>query len=119
VGICQRAAARAYCCAHELTHIVTGEPIGVVGPLRLPEWVREGIADYVAVENRQSFKQLSDALADRPVDVRMMQIYGSYPRYRLLVTYFIEKKGRSVEQFFKTRLSMNEALAIMRADEKK
>jgi hypothetical protein len=47
------------------------------------------------------------------------QTYGSYPRYRLLVTYFIAKKGWSVEQLFKTRLSMNEALAIMRADEKR
>jgi hypothetical protein len=109
----------AYYCAHELTHIVTGEHIGMVGLLRLPEWVREGIADYVAIENRQSFEQLSDALGDRPVDVRMMQTYGSYPRYRLLVTYFIEKKGWSVEQLFKTSLSMNEALAIMRADEKR
>jgi hypothetical protein len=60
----------AYCCAHELTHIVTGEHIGMVGLLRLPQWVREGIADYVAIENRQSFEQLSDALGDRPVDVR-------------------------------------------------
>jgi hypothetical protein len=117
VGICPRTLA--YCCAHELTHIVTSEHIGVVGLLRLPGWVREGIADYVAIEDRQSFEQLSDALADRPVDVPMMQIYGSYPRYRLLVTYFIEKKGWSVEQLFKTSPSMNEALAIMRADEKR
>jgi hypothetical protein len=91
----------------------------MLGLLRLPQWVREGIADYVAIENRQSFEQLSDALGDRPVDVRMTQTYGSYPRYRLLLTYFIEKKGWSVEQLFKTRLSMNEALAIMRADEKR
>src|SRR6267154_467909 len=88
----------AYFCAHELTHIVTGEHLGVIGLLRLPEWVREGIADYVAIENRQSFEQLRDALGQHPVDARMMQTYGSYPKYRLLVTYFIEKKGWSVEQ---------------------
>lgn len=35
----------AYYCAHELTHIVTGAHVGMVGLLRLPERVREGIAD--------------------------------------------------------------------------
>jgi hypothetical protein len=106
----------AYFCAHEITHIVTGEHIGMVALVRLPEWVREGIADYVAIENRQSFEQLRDALGERPIDVPMMQAYGSYPRYRLLVTYFIEKKGWSVEQLLRTSLSMEEALAGMRAD---
>jgi hypothetical protein len=109
----------AYFCAHELTHIVIDEHIGLVGKLRLAEWVHEGFPDYVAVENRQSFEQLRSALGDRPVDVTMMQTYGSYPKYRLLVTYFIEKQGWSVEQLLKTSLSMDEAMTIMRADEKR
>ena len=104
----------AYFCAHELTHIVTGEHVGVVNLLRMPEWVREGIADYVAIENRESFEQLRQSLGDRPVDPLMMQTYGSYPRYRLLVTYFIEKQGWSVAQLLNTRLSFDEALALMR-----
>jgi hypothetical protein len=106
----------AYFCAHELTHIVVDEHIGVAGKLRLPEWVHEGFPDYVAIENRQSFEQLRAALGERPVDVPMMQTYGAYPRYRLLVTYFIEKKGWSVEQLLKTSLSVDDALAVMRAD---
>jgi len=106
----------AYFCAHELTHIVTGEHIGLVALLRMPEWVREGVADYAAIENRQSFEQLRAALGDRPVDVAMMQAYGSYPRYRLLVTYFLEKKRWSVDQLLQTQLSTDEALAMMRAD---
>jgi hypothetical protein len=109
----------AYFCAHELTHVVTGEHIGLIALLLLPEWVREGLADYVAIDNRQSFTQLRDALGDRPVDVAMMQAYGSYPRYRLLVTYFFEKKGWSVDQLLQTELSTDEALAIMRADAKR
>ncbi|HEY1475535.1 MAG TPA: hypothetical protein VGF53_15775 [Pseudolabrys sp.] len=109
----------AYFCAHELTHIVVDEHIGVIGKLRLAEWVHEGFPDYVAIENRQSFEQLRDALGESPVDVRMTQTYGSYPRYRLLVSYFLEKKGWSVEQLLATRLSIDEALAIMRANEKR
>ena len=106
----------AYFCAHELTHVVTGEHVGLVALLRMPEWVREGLADYVAMENRQSFEQLRDALGDRPVDVAMMQAYGSYPRYRLLVTYFLETKKWSIDQLLQTQLSTDEALAVMHTD---
>ena len=62
---------------------------------------------------------MRDALGDRPVDIPMMIRYGSYPRYRLLVTYFIEKKGWSVDQLLQTRLTEDEATAIMRADAKR
>ena len=69
--------------------------------------------------HRRSFEELRDALGDRPVDVPMMQRYGSYPRYRLLVTFFIEKKGWSVDQLLHTRLTEGEATEIMRADAKR
>ena len=82
----------------------------------VPEWVWEGFPDYVGIEHRQSFEQLRDALGERPVDIPMMQKYGSYPRYRLLVTYFLEKKGWRVDQLLQTRLTFDEAAAVMRAD---
>src|SRR5258706_10625367 len=72
--------------------------------------------DYVGIENRQSFEELRDALGDHPVDVPMMQRYGFYPRYRLLVTYFIEKKGWTASQLLETRLTTDEAIQIMHAD---
>jgi hypothetical protein len=109
----------AYSCAHELTHIVTGEHVGVVGLHLMPVWVREGFADYVGIQNRQSFEQLRDALGDRPVDVPMMMRYGSYRRYRLLVTYFIEKQRWSVDQLLQSRLTEEEATKIMHADAKR
>jgi hypothetical protein len=46
----------------------------------------------------------------------MMVKYGSYPRYRLLVTFFIEKKGWSASQLLEARLTTDEAIQIMRAD---
>jgi hypothetical protein len=49
----------------------------------------------------------------------MMVRYGSYPRCRLLVTYFIEKQGWSVDQLLQTRLTEDEANAVMRADERR
>src|SRR6185295_9506826 len=42
--------------------------------------------------------------------------YGFYPRYRLLVAYFLGRKGWSVDQLLQTRLTEEEATAIMRAD---
>jgi hypothetical protein len=44
--------------------------------------------------------------------------YGSYPRYRLLVTYFIEKKGWTASQLLETRLTMNEAVQVMSGNER-
>jgi hypothetical protein len=97
---------------------IIGEHVGLAR-FRVPQWVWEGVPDYVGIENRQSFEELRDALGDRPVDIPMMIKYGSYPRYRLLVTFFIEKKGWSVDQLLQTRLTEDEATEIMRADAKR
>jgi hypothetical protein len=104
----------AFYCGHELTHLVEVEH--GFSWFQVPRWVWEGFGDYVGIENRQTFEQLHDALGDRPADVPMMIKYGSYPRYRLLVTYFMEKKGWSVDQLFQSRLTEDEANAIMHAD---
>jgi hypothetical protein len=82
----------------------------------VPEWAWEGLGDYVGIEKRESFEELRDALGDRPDDDLMRVRYGSYPRYRLLVTYFLEKKGWSVSQLLQTRLTIDEAARIMRAE---
>jgi len=106
----------AWLCAHELTHIIEVEHAGHFANYRMPQWVFEGLADYVGVENRESFEQLHDALRDRPVNIPMMIKYGGYPRYRLLVTFFLEKKGWSIDQLLQTRLKEDEATAIMHAE---
>jgi hypothetical protein len=104
----------AYLCAHELTHIIASEHVGL-DRFHVPQWVWEGLPDYVGIEKRETFDQLRDALGDDPVDIPMRVKYGSYPRYRLLVTYFIEQKGWSFEQLLQTRLTEDEATEIMRA----
>ena len=73
--------------------------------------------DYVGIEHRESFDALRRALGDRPVDIPMRIRYGSYPRYRLLVTYFIEKQGWSVDRLLQTRLTEDEATEMMRAED--
>ena len=104
----------AWLCAHELTHVIAWEHVGLARFL-VPRWAWEGFADYVGIENRERFDELWRALGDRPVDTPMIIRYGSYPRYRLLVTFFIEKKGWSVDQLLQTRLTEDEAIKIVRA----
>jgi len=106
----------AYFCGHELTHIIIREHLGLIAYHSQPTWVHEGFPDYVGIEKRQSFEELRDALRDREVDVPMMMAYGSYPRFRLLVTYFFEKKGWSADQLLRSNLSYDDAMALMRAD---
>jgi hypothetical protein len=108
----------AYLCAHELTHIVAWEHTGL-DRVHVPTWVWEGLADYVGIEHRETFEELRDALGDRPVDIPMRAKYGSYPRYRLLVTYFIETKGWSVDRLLQTRLTEGAAAEIVRTDAKR
>jgi hypothetical protein len=105
----------AWLCAHEVTHIIEWEHVGLRRFL-VPRWAWEGIAEYVGIENRETFDELWAAIGDRPVDTPMIVKYGSYPRYRLLVTFFIEKKGWSVDQLLRTRLTEDEAMKIVRAD---
>ena len=107
----------AYLCAHELTHLIVWEHLGL-DSLRVPLWVWEGLADYVGIEHRETYERLREALANRPVDIPMTVKYGSYPHYRLLVTYFIEKKGWSFDQLLRTRLTEGQATELMQADPK-
>jgi hypothetical protein len=46
----------AYLCAHELTHVIVRQHVGLIGRFRVPRWVFEGFADYVGIENRQPFE---------------------------------------------------------------
>jgi len=103
----------AYLCAHELTHIITAEHVGIIRFYAMPDWVREGFPDYVGIEHRESFEQLRAELGARPEDNLLRASYGSYPRYRLLVTYFLEKRKWPVERLLHTDLTQAEATAIM------
>ncbi len=105
----------AYYCAHELTHVVIGQHVGPINFLQLPIWVGEGLPDYVGIENRETFEQLDAKLGDKPYDLDMMQSYGVYAPYRLLVTYFLEKRGWSVDRLLQARMSYEEAKSLMRS----
>lgn len=98
----------AYYGAHEIAHSLTGE---ATGPLRyhtLHIWVREGLADYIALPDEGDLDALRAKLAagDPALDPRKS---GLYARYRLLVTLALEKHGWTLERLLTAPLSQEEA----------
>jgi hypothetical protein len=98
----------AYFAAYEVGHSLIGERIGALANHRLPRWIREGLADYIGFGAQVDIDALTRALiAD---EVRMNpQRTGLYARYRLLVAYFLEREGWSVDRLLASNLAQEEA----------
>jgi len=101
----------AYYGAHELTHVATGEKVGWLRLHLMPRWVREGLADYVAMP-LESAKSLYAKIGEQNADLDMMNEYGVYAPFRLLVTYFLEEQNWTVDQLLASNLSLREARSI-------
>ncbi len=100
----------AYYAAHEIGHSLVGERAGVIGHFLMPVWVREGLADYIALPgagDRQAMIFLLSAGDSSMAPERS----GLYRRYRLLVTQALQEKGWTLQQLIDTRLSQEEAEA--------
>jgi hypothetical protein len=85
-----------YFIAHELTHTMTLDALGRWRYSRLPEWVREGYADYVAKYRFDAARALDDWRAGAPrMDPRAA---GLYDRYQLMVWRVLDGDGVSVAE---------------------
>jgi hypothetical protein len=98
----------AYYGAHEIAHSLTGEAVGPLRYHRLPAWVREGLADYIALPDERDLDGLRAKLAagDPALDPRKS---GLYARYRLLVTLALERRGWTLERLLDAPPSRTEA----------
>lgn len=79
-----------YFIAHELTHIAIATRLGRAGYARLPQWVDDGYADYVARDI-----DLGKALAGLKSDVRELDPLrsGLYLRYQLMVSFLLNVRS--------------------------
>ena len=105
----------AWLCAHELTHIIAWEHVGLKR-FQVPRWVWEGFADYVGIENLgKRFEQLREALGDRPVDIpddgQAWQLSSILPS-----PSSSRRRVGLLTSFCNRRLTEDEAVEIMRAD---
>ena len=101
--------------AHEIAHLLTGERAGAVRFHMLPTWVVEGLADYCALGSPGDLRAFDRLLGSAPIVLEQMNLYGVYPRYRMLVTYFLEERKWTLDQLLATNLSEADALAMLRA----
>ena len=84
-----------YFIAHEIAHTLVADELGAARFWRLPTWINEGYADYVAKGADFSYEQATGQL--RRGDREMApELSGLYLRYHLLVAHLLDKKGVSV-----------------------
>ena len=93
----------AYFAAHEIGHSLIGERVGALANHRLPLWIREGLADYIGFGAAVDIDALTRALIADEVQMNP-QLTGLYARYRLLVAYFLEREGWSVDRLLGSNL---------------
>jgi hypothetical protein len=88
-----------YFIAHETMHIAIARHVGRTRYSRLPQWVDDGYADYVArdINYVVALQKLKEGA--RELDP---QRSGLYLRYQLMVAYLLEKKRMSLEQLLDT-----------------
>lgn len=103
----------AYFGTHELAHVLTGRKLGAIRYHKLPEWVREGLADYIAL-GAPDIVTLDAQLSDNDITLANMVAHGSYPRKRMLVAYYLDVSGWSLDELLQTSMTQNEALERLR-----
>jgi hypothetical protein len=84
-----------YFIAHEITHTLVADELGAAGFWKLPTWINEGYADYVAKGADFSYEQATGQLrrADREMSP---ELSGLYLRYHLVVAHLLDEEGVSV-----------------------
>jgi hypothetical protein len=104
-----------YFMAHEIMHLTHARRLGRLGYLRLPKWVDDGHADYVArdIDLAQAVRGLKSGAPE--LDPARS---GLYVRYHLMVAYLVEKRGMDPSTLLKRpadRDSLERELAALSA----
>lgn len=99
----------AYYAAHELAHGLTWERTGLLAFFTMPRWLREGVADYVALGRGQAMRIAGELAAD---DARLWpERSGQYLRFHLIVACAREAGGLTTDQLLGLRIDEDEAAA--------
>jgi hypothetical protein len=104
-----------YFIAHEITHQLTGHAIGPLRYLKLPQWVREGYADYVGKGDSFNYGEGRRAfLAGAPEMVWKKS--GLYGQFHLLVAYLLDHRGWNVARLLRDPPSQESVEAAVREE---
>jgi len=100
--------------AHEVTHLMVLEHLGVMANRRLPAWLREGYAEYVA--RRDTFDY--DSSRKRLIagdEAFMTRRSDPYLKYVLLIAHLLEREGLDVSTLLNHPPDADEVEARVRA----
>jgi hypothetical protein len=100
----------AYYAAHEITHSFTSRHLGVrhLWNRRLPQWVREGYAEYVGLGFSLDLDDLYRRYKAGDPEMRFRTSH-TYGQFALLTAYFLQREHWSVDQLLASRLSLDQA----------
>lgn len=105
-----------YFIAHEITHTLTGQAIGGIPYQWLPQWKREGYADYVGKGSTFNYDEARKAfLANDPkMDYAKT---GLYWRFHLLVAHLLDKQHWSVPKMLTEPIEQTAVEGMIRAEQ--
>ena len=79
--------------AHEVTHMMVADHVGLMAERRLPVWLREGYAEYVARHDTFDYRATRGRLI---ADDAGFATRDPYWKYLLLVTHLLDQEGMDV-----------------------
>jgi hypothetical protein len=103
----------AYYAAHEITHVATEAVTGPIDYLLLPNWIREGYADYVARGSLLNDPAMREAFLNNAPEMNFPSRVP-YLRYNLLVAHYLENQHMTPRQLFTAAPEQTEAEAELR-----
>ncbi len=104
-----------YFITHEIAHTLTGQAVGAIDYHRLPQWKREGYADYVGKGAAFNYDEARRAFLAN--DLRMdWAKSGLYWRFHLLVAHLLEKQHWSVQRMLEDPIEQTAVEAMIRAE---
>lgn len=104
-----------YFIAHEITHTLTGQAVGPIAYHRLPQWKREGYADYVGKGAAFNYDEAKRAFLanDSKMDYAKS---GLYWRFHLLVAHLLEKQHWSAQRVLTEPIEQQTVEDMVRAE---
>lgn len=98
--------------AHEVTHLMVADRVGIIAGRRLPVWLREGYAEYVARRDTFNYDATRAALIAGDEDVAVRDPYW---KHLLLVSHLLDREGRDVRTVLNDPPDAHEVEARVRA----
>lgn len=98
--------------AHEVTHTMVGDHVGIIAARRLPVWLREGYAEYIARHDTYDYEATRTRFL---AGDEGLGAHDRYWKYLLLVTHLLDQEGWDVRTLLDAPPDPDEVEARMRA----